>query len=55
VRDTEKFIKAGNSVVPIALKVPVATLAPGDYRAEIRAVDTAGNSTPYRTVEFELE
>ncbi len=55
VTDTEKFIKAGSPVVPIGLKVPVATLAPGGYRAEVRAVDTAGNQTPYRSAEFELE
>ena len=47
--------QAGSSVAPVGLKVPVATLAAGSYRVELRALDSAGNSAKPRTADFELE
>jgi hypothetical protein len=46
---------AGNPVIPLALKLPVATLGPGSYRLDLRAVDQAGNSSKTRSVEFAVE
>jgi len=42
-------------VVPLGIKLPVATLAPGSYRVEVRALDSAGNSSSLRTADFEVE
>jgi VWFA-related protein len=47
--------QAGSSVAPVGLKVPVATLAAGSYRVELRALDSVGNSAKPRTADFELE
>jgi len=47
--------QAGSSVVPVGLKLPVATLAPGSYRVELRALDSVGNTAKPRTADFEVE
>ena len=39
----------GSSVAPVGLKLPVATLAPGSYRVELRALDSVENSAKPRT------
>jgi VWFA-related protein len=49
------YIKTGNAVVPVGLKVPVDTLAPGAYRAELKAIDTAGNASVVRAANFAVE
>jgi VWFA-related protein len=53
--DLEKLAKQGNPVIPMGLKIPVDQLPPGSYRAELKAMDSAGNSTKPRTVEFEVD
>ena len=53
--DTKDLIKPGNPVVPYAVKLPLDTLVPGAYRVDLRAEDSAGNSTNFRVAEFELE
>ena len=47
--------QAGSAVAPVGLKVPVATLAAGSYRLELRALDSVGNSAKPRTADFEVE
>jgi VWFA-related protein len=47
--------KAGDPVVLLGLKLPVASLGPGSYQMKLRAVDSAGNSTKTRTADFEVE
>lgn len=47
--------KAGNPVIPLGMRIPVDKLSPGSYRAEIKAMDSAGNTTKERTAEFEVE
>jgi len=47
--------QAGSSVVPVGLKLPVDSLAPGSYRVELRALDSVGNSAKPRTADFEVE
>jgi hypothetical protein len=49
------YIRAGNAVVPVGLKVPVDTLSPGAYRAELKAIDTAGNASVVRAADFAVE
>ena len=47
--------KAGDPVIPLGLKLPVASLEPGSYRLELRAIDSVGNASKTRTVDFEVE
>ncbi len=47
--------KAGSPLVPLGLKLPVADLAPGSYRLELKAVDSAGNVSQPRTADFEVQ
>jgi VWFA-related protein len=47
--------KAGNPVIPLGLKLPVATFASGSYRLELRALDSVGNASKTRSVDFEVE
>ena len=48
-------IKAGSPVVPLGMKIPLDSLAPGAYRIELRAMDSAGNATPLRTLAFQVD
>jgi len=45
----------GDPVIPLGLKLPVATLASGSYRVELRAIDSVGGASKTRTADFELE
>jgi VWFA-related protein len=47
--------KPGNALVPLGLRLPVDTLAPGLYRLELKAVDSAGNVSQPRTADFEVQ
>lgn len=46
--------QAGNPVIPVALRLPVAGLAPGAYRAEFTVRDSSG-ATALREARFQLE
>lgn len=48
------LIRPGNPVISIGMGLPTEKLAPGQYRAEIQARDSAGHKTSLRTTEFEL-
>ena len=47
--------KAGDPVISLGLKLPVASLGPGSYRVNLRAVDSSDNISKTRTVDFEVE
>jgi hypothetical protein len=47
--------KAGSPLVPLGLRLPVADLPPGSYRLELQGVDSAGNVTPPRSADFEVQ
>ena len=51
----EASAKPGNPVIPLGIRIPMDKLSPGSYRAEIKAMDSAGNTTKQRTAEFEVE
>ncbi len=55
VMETKDLIKPGSPVVPIAVKLPLTTLAPGTYRVDLRAEDSLNNSTDFRVAEFDVE
>ena len=46
---------AGNPVLALGLQLPVATLGPGSYRLQLRAVDSKDNVSKIRTADFEVE
>ena len=43
-----------NPIVPVGLKIPIETLAPGSYKAELKAKDSVGREAT-RTAEFDVE
>jgi VWFA-related protein len=47
------FVKAGSPVVPTGMRLPIEGLPPGQYRLELRAVDSTG-SFATRTADFEI-
>jgi VWFA-related protein len=49
------FVQKGNPVIPLALKVPVDTFPPGDYRLEMVAGEAGGVMSKVRTVTFTAE
>jgi VWFA-related protein len=53
--DLQSSSRPGNPVIPMGFKIPVDTLPPGSYRAELIAKDSAGNASKPRTVEFEVQ
>lgn len=46
--------KSTNPMVPLGMKVPVASLAPGSYRVVLSAFDSAGGGMQ-RIAEFEIQ
>ncbi len=44
----------GNSVIPLAERMPVSKLGPGSYRLEVTAADSAGQSAK-RTADFDIQ
>jgi VWFA-related protein len=53
--DASPFVEKGSPVVPLALVIPMDTLAPGMYRIELQSGEAGGASSPTRTAEFEVE
>ncbi|HYA24225.1 MAG TPA: hypothetical protein VEF05_08695, partial [Terriglobales bacterium] len=53
--NAQPFVRTGNPVIPLGLKLPVNTLEPGSYRAELTAMDSAGRSAKARPADFEVE
>lgn len=53
--DVDSYEKPANSVVPVAMKLPIQTLGAGSYRAEFKAADSAGNTTVVRTADFDVQ
>jgi VWFA-related protein len=49
------FVQKGNPVVPVALKVPVDTFPPGNYRIEMQAGNAAGAVSHTRIATFQME
>jgi VWFA-related protein len=47
--------KDGNPVIPLGIKLPVASLGPGSYSMKLRAVDSLNHFSKTRTADFEVE
>jgi hypothetical protein len=52
--DLSALVKSGNGTIPVALKLPVASLSPGTYRAELVVKDSAGGQAA-RSAQFRTE
>jgi len=50
----DNYVHQGNPVVAAALKLPVTELKPGDYRVELKALDSTGNFAT-RTADFVIQ
>ena len=55
VPNTDASIEKGSTVIPVGLKLPVDSLAPGSYQLRLKALDSVGNSSPVRSCDFEVE
>lgn len=49
------YVQPGSTAIHIARKIPFGELPPGAYRLEVRATDSAGQSTPWQTADFTIE
>ena len=52
--DLSELAKSGDAAISVGLRLPVATLAAGTYRAEVTVTDSAGGEVS-RSVEFRIE
>jgi hypothetical protein len=53
--DMAPYIQKGNTMIPVALKLPVDALPPGEYLLKIQASESGGSLTPIRSVNFVVE
>ena len=51
----EKFVRPGNTAIPVATTIPVSTLKPGQYRLVVSASHSSGPDLVTRAVDFELD
>ena len=52
--DATRYLRAGNPVVPLGLRLPLNTLTPGGYRLELLVIDSAGKNAT-RSTEFDVQ
>ena len=53
--NASQWTQPGKPTIPIALKPQLDKLAPGKYRLEVQAFDSAGRRTVWRAAEFSIE
>jgi hypothetical protein len=53
--DMAPYIQKGNTMIPVALKLPVENFPPGEYLLKIQASESGGSMTPIRSVIFVVE
>jgi len=51
----DNFIQPGNPVIPVGMNVPVDQLRAGEYRVDVKALDSAGNVSPVHSAEFAVD
>lgn len=54
-KPADEYVNPGKAVIPISQQVAIGELSPGDYRLQVRAMDSSGNSTDWRTTSFTRE
>jgi hypothetical protein len=50
----DNMIQKGNPVIPLGLRLPIESVAPGTYQVELKAMDSAGSSST-RLADFEVQ
>jgi hypothetical protein len=50
-----EYIRAGDPVVPVAVRLAVESLPPGPYRVEVKAAHSSGGDAVIRGTDFELD
>jgi hypothetical protein len=53
--DTATFIQKGSAMIPIALKIPLADVPPGEYTLQFQASTDAGALSQIRSLSFVVE
>jgi VWFA-related protein len=53
--DMAPYIQKGNTVIPVALKLPVENIPPGEYLLKMQASESGGSLTQIRSVNFVVE
>jgi hypothetical protein len=53
--DMASYIQKGNSMIPVALKLPVENFPPGEYLLKMQASESTGGLTQIRSVNFVVE
>ena len=54
-RPADGYVNPGKAVIPISEKVAIDELGRGDYQVQVRAKDSSGNSTDWRSASFTRE
>jgi len=54
-KPADGFLNPGKTVIPISEKISVDELAPGYYQIQVRATDSTGTVTDWRTTSFTRE
>lgn len=49
------YVKPGSPVIPIGRKTNISNLPKSSYRLDVHATDSAGKTTPWRSVNFTVE
>jgi VWFA-related protein len=49
-----EFAVEGNPVIPVAIRVPVENLQPGEYRVQVHALDSEGHESEVRSKDIVL-
>jgi hypothetical protein len=53
--DMTAYIQKGNTMIPVALKLPVENLPPGEYLLKMQASESGGSLTQIRSVNFVVQ
>jgi VWFA-related protein len=51
----DSLVHSENPLIPMAQPIPTDNLQAGEYRLEVRALNSAGQASPIRTADFTLE
>ena len=54
-RPADGYVNQGKAVIPISQKIAIGELSPGAYQVQVRAKDSSGNSTDWRSASFTRE
>ena len=49
------YMKPGSTVIPIGRRTNISNLPKGSYRLDVQATDSAGKTTPWRSVNFTVD